>query len=432
VTPQSQFLVIAPIAEGREDGLRALLESMNAAPGEADPDNGLIPFGRFEGLHFARLTVIGDAHRADLRVYGVEPQPMAPRLAFLGECDGPWQGMLAELAARAGAGLARLFGHCRGFDPDGDPLAWMLAHQVPSAACYVNWVGRTVRQVREEQALRLALSARVPRGGPATGADAQRIRRELIDYGRAQLRAGRLSISAPPPTPLAWRLSNLLHAIGVPLIGLAALPLLVAALPFVALGLRRLERSDPEVCPPPDPRAVAQLRRIEDWDLTNQFTAIGPVKPGGLRRALVTVLLVLIDYGCRHLYNRGHLARVQTIHFARWAVLEGGTEVLFASNYDGGHEAYMDDFINKVAWGLNLIFSNGIGWPRTDWLMKGGARQEQCFKRYQRGHQIPTQVWYKAYPGLALCDLERNRRIRAGFEQAEASPAEALAWLRLL
>ena len=37
----------------------------------------------------------------------------------------------------------------------------------------------------------------------------------------------------------------------------------------------------------------------------------------------------------------------------------------------------MDDFINKVGWGLNLMFSNGFGWPRTDWLIKGGARHEQ-------------------------------------------------------
>ena len=37
----------------------------------------------------------------------------------------------------------------------------------------------------------------------------------------------------------------------------------------------------------------------------------------------------------------------------------------------------MDDFINKVGWGLNLLFSNGVGWPRTRWLVHGGARIEQ-------------------------------------------------------
>ena len=106
--------------------------------------------------------------------------------------------------------------------------------------------------------------------------------------------------------------------------------------------------------------------------------------------------------------------------------------MLFASNYDGGHEAYMDDFINKVAWGLNLVFSSGVGWPHTDWLIQRGARREHLFKYFQRRHQVPTQVWYKAYPGLTLMDLERNQRIRRGLERPRMSDPEALAWLRLL
>ena len=432
MTPQSEFLVIAPIADGRESDLRALLDTMCSAPGLADPENALVPFGRFERLHFARLVVLDDSKMADLRLYGVNPPRLAPRLAFLGDCDGRSEEFLSDLSARAGDGLRRLFSHCEGFDPAGDLLAWMRDHSVPASGNYVNWVGRTVRQVREESALQQALSQRVPRVSLTSPGDAQRVRRELVDYVGAEVRAGRLVLSAAEPTPARWRVAKLLHAVAVTLLGLLALPLLIVALPLLAYQLRRRELSDPEVCPPPSPQALVELRRLEDRDLTNQFTAIGPVKPGLFRRWLVTVLLVLIDYGCRHIFTRGHLARVQTIHFARWVFLDDKSRVLFVSNYDGGHEAYMDDFINKVAWGLNLVFSNGVGWPRTDWLLKRGARREHCFKRYQRGHQVPTQVWYKAYPGLTLSDLRRNRRIREGLEQANLSDAQALTWLRLL
>ena len=31
----------------------------------------------------------------------------------------------------------------------------------------------------------------------------------------------------------------------------------------------------------------------------------------------------------------------------------------------------MDDFIDKVAWGLNIVFSNGFGYPRARWLVFG-------------------------------------------------------------
>ena len=144
------------------------------------------------------------------------------------------------------------------------------------------------------------------------------------------------------------------------------------------------------------------MQQIEDLDVTNQYTALGSVKPGLFRRGLLTVLLVAIQFACRHVFTRGYLGRVQTIYFARWVFLDNKTRVLFTSNYDGGHQAYMDDFINKAAWGLNIAFSHGIGWPRTDWLITRGARRELQFKAFQRRHQPPTQVGGKAYPGLTL------------------------------
>ena len=143
----------------------------------------------------------------------------------------------------------------------------------------------------------------------------------------------------------------------------------------------------------------------------------GDLKPGLFRRWLTVFLLWLLDYSARHIYNRGYLTRVQTIHFARWVFVDDRRRLFFASNYDGSVESYMDDFINKVAWGINLVFSNGIGYPRTDWLITRGARDEQKYKRVLRRHQLPTDVWYKAYPGLTVVDLERNSRIREGIER---------------
>jgi len=425
-------MVVAPIAAGRETGLRNLLGTMNSAPGMADPLNAVVPFGRFDRLHFARLVILDDATMVDLEAYGL-PRPSVPiYLAFLGDCDGPLRDFLADLSSRAGDGLRKLFAHCEGFAAGGDVLSWMLAHNLPVAASYVNWVGRTVLQIRQESALQRALSSKVPRDATASGSDAQRVRRDLIAFVDAELRAGRLALTAPEPTSLNWRLANLLHAIAVPLGGLIALPLLIVLLPLLIAQLRKRELGDPEICPRPRAELLQELRQLEDRDVANQFTALGAVKPGRFRRWLVTVLLVLIDYACRHVFTRGHLARVQTIHFARWVFVDNKSRVVFASNYDGSHEAYMDDFINKVAWGLNLVFSNGFGWLRTDWLIMRGARREQCFKYYQRRHQLPTQVWYKAYRGLALTDLARNRRIRQGLERTQMTDAEALAWVRLL
>lgn len=432
MTPQSHFMVVAPVMAGREPSLRALLNTMNSLPGMAAPHNPVLPFGVFERLHFARLVLLDDATQADLEAHGLPRSRWPVYLAFMGDCDGPAAAFLAELVQRASAGLRQIFAHCEGFAAAADLRAWLAAHEQPPAANYVNWVGRSVRQIHEESALQRALSAQVARQALASPGLAQRLRQSLIAFVATEQRAGRLRLTPDETTPVPWLLAKWLHAVAVPLAGLVLLPVLAVLSPWLIYTLRTRETHDPVICPRPDGQALQDLQTLEDHDVSNQYTAIGAVKPGLFRRWLLSLLLVLIDYACRHIFTRGHLARVQTIHFARWVFIDDRARVVFTSNYDGSHQAYMDDFINKVAWGLNLVFSNGIGWPRTRWLVLGGARLEQDFKRYQRRHQLPTQVWYKAYPGLVLADLQRNHHIRLGLEAGAMSDAQALAWLQLL
>ncbi len=189
---------------------------------------------------------------------------------------------------------------------------------------------------------------------------------------------------------------------------------------------------DPPLPPRPDPGHVATLAAREDHLISNQFSAFGSVKPGRFRLWTLIFLLWVVNLSTRFIYTRGLLARVGTIHFARWVFLDDRRRLLFASNYDGSLDSYMDDFINKVAFGLNLVFSNGIGYPRTRFLVLEGASDEQEFKNYIRRHQLPTEVWYKAYPDLSAADLARNRRIREGFERKAVTETEARAWLSLI
>ena len=43
--------------------------------------------------------------------------------------------------------------------------------------------------------------------------------------------------------------------------------------------------------------------------------------------------------------------------------------------------------------------------------------------------RFPTDVWYKAYPGLTARDLARNARIRNGFEKPSMSDDEIRRWV---
>ena len=433
MTPQSTFMVLAQVAPGQEAVLRELLASMAGPAPIANPLNPLVPFGRFDRLHFARFVIL-EAHTADdLSVYDKPPRPWTPSLVFLGDCDGPADSFLRELVDVAGPGLRQIFGHCRDFNPYQDLLAWMQRHATPPAANYVNWIGRTVTQIREEAALHAALAAHVRAMGPdAPTTEPALLRARLLKFVGAERRAGRLKLTPPAPTPLGWRVGNLAHLIGVPLALLVLTPFLLVLSPLLLARLRWLERTNPEIVPRPDRARVEALAALEDHDVTNQFSAFGDAKPGRFRRWLVIVLLALLDYSARHIYNRGYLTRVQTIHFARWVLLDDKHRMFFASNYDGSLESYMDDFINKVAWGINAVFGNGLGFPRTSWLLKGGAEFEQKYKAFLHRHQVPTAVWYKAYPGLTAFDLNRNTRIRQGLGQRRPSDKEIRAWLGLL
>src|SRR5260370_37673115 len=136
---------------------------MNSAPGVADPRNPLLPFGEFAQLHFAGFVILNDPTLGDIAVYGV-PRPDLPNyLAFVGDCDGPSRACLAEMIQRAGQGLRQVFAHCEGFDARAGLLAWMQADDRPIAASYVNWVGRTVVQLKHGTDLQACVSATLDR-----------------------------------------------------------------------------------------------------------------------------------------------------------------------------------------------------------------------------------------------------------------------------
>jgi len=432
VTPQSSFLVAAPIAPQREAELRRVLGSMNVSPGELDPRNALLPFAQFENVHFARLFIIDDATLADAEVFGIAPPSYPLYLAFMGDVDGDAGAFLRTVAERCGEGLRALFGCCAGFDGAGDVGAWLQAHRVRPAVTYGNWAGRTMRQVREEAALHGALERYVALQAEALAALTPRqVHQTLRAFVDAEVEGGRLTLTAAAPTPLGWRLRDLAHLIGFPLLLLLASPLLLIAGIVLLVRLRRLETTDPDVDTRVTLDYTVALAALEDHGVTNQFSVVGMVKPGLVRRWTSTFVLWITDYAARHVFTRGHLARIQTIHFASWTWLDGKQRVLFCSNYDGGLDSYNDDFINKVSFGLNATFGGGIGYPRTNWLVLDGADDEQAFKNVLRRKQLPTQVWYDAQPGLTTFDRRRNAAIRAGL-QAVATDEDARAWAALL
>ena len=439
MTPQSTFMIVATVRDGQVENLRSVLAGMNKSIGQADPDNSLVPFSQFVGLHVARFVIVDARTAEEISAYGITPHPWRPSLVFLGDCDSDTNSFLALLAIRAGSGLQKIFSFCEGFSEQNhaaqksDLLAWMKAHNIQPEANYINTVGRTVTQVHEEAVLHQSLSDYLQEISVDVGRENTRaLRQKLLSYVELEKHAGRLSLTPPEATPWGWKTGNLMHKFGIPLFLILLSPLFLVAAPFLAWRLRMLERSDPEIVIRPEQQHVRQLSVMEDRYSSNQFNVFGDIKPGIFRLYLLRFSLLLLDYAARHIYNRNFLTRVRTIHFARWVLMDNNRRIFFASNYDGSLESYMDDFINKVGWGLNLVFSNGVGYPSTRWLIKGGAEHEQKFKYTLRRHQLASEVWYKAYPDITAYELSRNSFIRQGVETRQSSDVEIRAWLSLI
>lgn len=430
MTPQSNLMVAAPVGRKAVDALKTLLSSMTASPGQADPSNPIVPFARFENLHFSRFVILDDQTLDDITLYGLPPVEYPLYLAFLADFDGDKQQFLSDLVRIAGDGLGRIFSFCEGFTAGSDLAQWMRDHDLPIATSYINWPGRTVRQIREEAHLRIAIAAHLRSlPGAIDSASAAALWKQARAFVDAEKSAGRLALTPLTPPSLGQRVSNGVHFFGA---GLAILLTGFAIAPIVVFIIHPAEKTAPVYAPVPQPAYAESLAGIEDYEFTNQFSAMGSVKPGWAHVWVLRYILWLIEWTARHIYTKGRLARVRTIHFARWVFLDNHKRILFASNYDGSLESYMDDFINKVFFGLNAVFSAGIGYPSTSWLLEGGAWDEQKFEYFLRRHQLPTQVWYNAYPSMTAIEQDRNSRVRQGLESPSLSEEAARQWLQLL
>jgi hypothetical protein len=414
VPHQEALTVWARIAPGQAESLDRMLRGAGGA---------VLPFAELSGVHFGRLLIVDDG-------------APAPGLLLTLDVDGPHEAHLERLVDVGGEGLDRVLCHCEGYPPPGARdrparLAYLRSRLTSVAVFYAHVVGRSLDQVVGEARLRAAIEDFLDRGGQGwRGRSALEVRTAVRAFVEGETA---LSWALEPPSrpDLGFRLREGLHAVGVPALLVLLLPLLIPAALVWLVWLRAHELNDPPPDVPLDSRRLRELRDLEDLGPQNQISTLAEVKPGAFWHLTSWAFLAIANYSARHLFSRGSLAGLRTVHFARFMRFGTPRRVLFTSYYDGSLESYMDDFIDKVAFVLNGVFGSGSGYPRTSWLFGAGARNEGGFKAFLRGHQIPTQAWYSAYPDLTAANVDANARLRAGLH-GTMSEEEARAWLQLL
>lgn len=416
---QTIFTVITRVKPPEFDALHQVVAAIGADPAA----NAVLPFGGFDTLHFASLVL-------------VEADRLPPTMVFEHNVDGSADDWLRTLVAEAGDGLDALYRHCVGYPGSADREKvrdYLAGHIVRPGAFHVGATGRSLARIRQEADLRAAVETYVDaqREAGTLPADVVGCRSAIQDFVRTTPGLAWATAKAPPRQTRTERWGHQARLRGAQL---AAVPLAILLLPVLLLALvvlRRKEKRDPVQEGSAGPEQIEALSRTEDFVAQNHLASVIAVKPGPLRGIILPVVLYALNLIARVSGTKGKLAGIPSIHFAHWSRINGGSHLMFLSNFNGSWESYLGDFIEKGAPGLSAVWSNTVEYPRTEFLVRKGATDGPRFRQWARAHQCPTQAWYSAYPGLTMSIIDNNSAMREGLF-GSMTTEEATTWLRRL
>jgi hypothetical protein len=409
---QTVFTFTIVVEPERLDGLTGVLTAIREQP-------DLNPY-----LHFSEL---GQVHFASINVFPPDPTkddypcsgpPLDQRrrdtyLVWENNIDGPLEPYVDALVRQFPGGVHAILNCCRDAPASADPQAmraYLLARVVKPGAYHVGTPWRVVQRIREEAKLRDAIEEiadSIAGGGAATPPiDPIAARKKIQDAVRARPDLA-FALKPAPRTTLKDKIAPWLPLLPqLPMFVVNAL-LTILCLPY----LRWRELVDCEWKGDVDPKLQERLGARENTAAQNHMANMSDIKPGFARNVSARAVLMLASINART-STKGTLAGIPSIHFAHWALLDGGKRLLFCSNFDGSWENYLDDFIDKAAKGLTGIWGGTIGFPHARWLFWKGATNGARFKAIARVKQVPSSVWYTAYETLTVQAIQNNAAIR--------------------
>ena len=172
--------------------------------------------------------------------------------------------------------------------------------------------------------------------------------------------------------------------------------LIVAGLGYAIF--RRAEARDAVDERAPDRATNAAMFERENHYAQNHMISVTQRKPGLLRAFASRLIFWAIGELATRVYPPGFLGDIGTIHFARWVTAPRSPDLIFLSNYDSSWESYLEDFITRAHAGLTGVWSNSIGFPRTENLIGRGATDGERFKRYARRSMVADAVLVQRLP----------------------------------
>ena len=367
---------------------------------------------------FKQIESLGTIHYFRLVLLEDKISNAKTNLLLSSDYDGNEDEHIMLLATHCGDLIDQLYECCEGYHAAGERTPENRAGYLKKwsnkvAAFYIGAPGRSLKQVRQESDLRNYIWDFL-RAGKWDGKTAKEVHSIVRKYVFENQDFSWTKEKIDVPKVKRWNFA-LLYGIAFILLPLTFLLALVAVTWLVVLHFFHEKKDKPLGLTPSqvDSNLIRTLEESEDFQNQNQFTQIISMKPGKMRNITVKALMIYARFRCYNEFVKGELMGIPTIHFARWVLLDDDKQMLFLSNFDGSWQQYLGDFIDKSGWGLTAIFSNTENFPVSRYLFWGGAYDEEHFLAWSRYYQVPSQVWYSAYPKLSIKNINTNTFIRS-------------------
>ncbi|WP_460615645.1 hypothetical protein [Hymenobacter seoulensis] len=391
---QTILAIITTINPNKREQLESFLSEIKSKP----KNNAYILFHSLPLLHFASFTII-------------DCQGKSPVLVFENNFDGDLSGYLDQMLHLFGEGLHELYKCCINCPNTYQPSAlksYLVANIVRPNAYHIGNIGRSAKTIADNANLREELQIYLDKLFSQIKADnisTLHLREEMQDFVRSAVDPNLYSL-LPPRQTISEKVIPWIRLTIAGVLSIGLLPLVIIAL----LILRIKEKTDRTDTQPLLPSNIQRLMATENIIAQSHLANFTKIKPGILRLLTLKTVLFAANLLART-SNKGKLGGIPSIHFAHWSIINN-EYLLFLSNYDGSWSSYLDDFIDKASRGLTGIWSNTVGFPKTRFLLFDGARDEPAFKAFARNTQVPSQVWYSAYPELTVQNIDRDSSIR--------------------
>jgi hypothetical protein len=400
-TAQNPLTLLARVKSDKVTLLAAHLEQLRAELEQGNPQ----PFERLQTIHYARMFLL----RPEDIDYAYQQDP-GVRLVFATDFDGPISDHLAALADHCGDFIDGLYSYCEQYPEPAartaeNRLQFLRDCQTPVSAFFAGAPGRSLSQIHQENSLRDHIW-KFLHENKWKGQTASQVFQAVKKHVRGNPDFEWTAKKAFSPR---------INLAGLAMLGIAmAVYSPVILIWVMILRIFHESRDKPLGLLPSDIDGahLRELETYEDLHNQNQFTQVLVMKPGPARLITLQSMMLFARFLIRYMFVHGKLMGIPTIHFARWVMIDSKKVMLFFSNFDGSWQQYLGDFIDKSGWGLTGIWSNTVKFPKTRFLLWGGAYDEEHFLAWSRYYQIPTQVWYCAYPQLSIKNIINNSYIR--------------------